>query len=319
MALAHILSDTDTLQGLSLQYYGDMSRWVELADYNKLAYPYLLKDKIELEKLYANGYVTVVRADSSYDAIIRKGWTFTTKASIFVGGVPKVFEVVEDTVIPAGTSTYYLPLRSSTIGTFGNAMEYMVTEVGANTLAESGVQFLKVYNEQCFTGGRDIGVLCTGDIIYIPENSSEANNSTSDISVDYTYGEDIVLDALGDVVFTTSGDIASVAGADNVRYAVEHRLTTELRSLMLHPEYGTELIDLIGFPMLANKEKLMQIAVQRALNQEDRIKDAVVNKLTVQGTAVYVDVAYSLALGGDLQYVSINTLNTLNGGGTNVI
>jgi phage baseplate assembly protein W len=316
VAIAHVLSDTDTLQNLSLQYYGDMSRWTDIADYNNLAYPYVLKDKAELVEFYASGYVTIVRADYSSDVTIKKGWTFTTKASIFVGGITKVFEVTEDVVIPAGTSTYYLPLRSVTLGTFGNAMEFMVTEVGDNTALESGIQFLGVYNEQCFTGGKDIEVLCTGDTIYLPENSSEVSNPIQSSSVDYVYGEDIVLDATGDVVFTTGGDVASVSGADNVRYAVEHRLITELRSLILHPEYGTELVELIGFPNLANKEKLMQVAIQRALNQEDRVKDVSVEKLVVVGTAIYIDVTYVLAVGGDLQRISINTLN---GGGNNVI
>ena len=45
MIIEHVLTDIDSLQSLALTYYGDAARGGEIADYNKLSYPYILQNK----------------------------------------------------------------------------------------------------------------------------------------------------------------------------------------------------------------------------------------------------------------------------------
>lgn len=311
MAIAHVLTDMDTLQGLALKYYNDASRWVAIADYNKLMSPYLLKDSDAKDQLYAKGYVTVVRTNFASAVTVKSGWTFSTKPSLFIGGIVKTFEVTEDTVIPAGVSAYYLPLRAVQSGTFGNVMEYMITQAGAE-IAANGIVFTSVYNEQRFTGGQDLKVLVTGQTIYIPEDSTEASGDSTSSSIDYIYGEDLLLDPDGSLDFSSSGDINSVAGSANVAYAVNARITTEIGALIMHPDYGAELSELIGYASLANRERLVQVAIERALSQETRVNSVTFNNVTVIGTRAYVDLSYKLSDGSE------HRLNLTLGGAYNV-
>lgn len=295
MAIAHVLTDIDSLQSLAVHYLGDASSWQAIADYNRLEYPYLLKDKSALKDLYSKGYITIVRANFNADLVIRKGWTFKTKPSIFTGGMVKTYEVVQDTLIPAGVSTGFVPLRATAPGSFGNAMEYMITEPGEELLANN-VQLLSIYNEANFTGGTDLRVKVTGDTIYIPTDATDTAPEDVGKMLEMIGGEDLVLDAEGELVFQAGGDLASVSGVDNIKQAVIARLTTEVGELLAHPTYGTEIPDLIGMATPYNLNKLAEINVIRALNEEDRITNPTVNKIAVEGSSAFLDVSYDVAV-----------------------
>jgi len=294
MATAHVLAYMDTLQSLALQYLGDATSWTTISDYNNLASPYIVSSKDDTYQFYGSGYATVIRSNTAENATVRKGCQFKTKPTLFEGSVTRTFEVTEDTVIPAGVATAYLPLRCTAPGTFGNVMEYMITEAGSNLDSFSDTAFVAIYNEACFTGGCDINVLIVGDTIYIPVSSSE-EAITQNSTADYVNGEDLVLDIYGNLVFDDSGgDLSSASGALNVKYAVIARVTTMLNELTMHPTYGSEVQDLIGNPNIANQTKLIEVAVLRALASEDRIDNVTINSVTTLGTSVSVDISYTL-------------------------
>lgn len=54
----HIISHGDTLQSISQRYLGDMSRWVELVNFNNLKYPYIV-DTLEEKMMNPEHLVTV--------------------------------------------------------------------------------------------------------------------------------------------------------------------------------------------------------------------------------------------------------------------
>jgi phenylpyruvate tautomerase PptA (4-oxalocrotonate tautomerase family) len=53
--------------------------------------------------------------------------------------------------------------------------------------------------------------------------------------------EDIYLDDEGNFVATADGDVKTITGVDVIFQDVKHELITELRSLWLHPDYGSRV------------------------------------------------------------------------------
>lgn len=60
------------------------------------------------------------------------------------------------------------------------------------------------------------------------------------------YGVDFAFDVEGDLVVSPSGQVLTVAGADNVKEAVIRRIGTALGESCRHPDYGSRLPDLVG-------------------------------------------------------------------------
>src|SRR5437764_206911 len=106
MAIEHLLTMMDTPRSVSLKYFGTESRWEEIMAYNGLEYPYFVQDTAAYNLLYAHGYLTFTRTFFSGELVIYKGSTFTTRADNY--GVRKMYEVTEDTMIPAGQATGYV-------------------------------------------------------------------------------------------------------------------------------------------------------------------------------------------------------------------
>ncbi|MGD8719593.1 MAG: hypothetical protein PVH29_12335 [Candidatus Zixiibacteriota bacterium] len=60
------------------------------------------------------------------------------------------------------------------------------------------------------------------------------------------YGIDFAFDASGDLVLSPSGQVLTIAGADNVKEAIIRRISTALGESCRHPDYGSKLPDLVG-------------------------------------------------------------------------
>jgi phage baseplate assembly protein W len=60
------------------------------------------------------------------------------------------------------------------------------------------------------------------------------------------YGVDLAIDPSGDLRVTASGSLGMVAGPDNCAQAVFLRLKTSVGELALHPNYGSQMDDLVG-------------------------------------------------------------------------
>lgn len=298
MVIEHKLIDLDTMDSLALKYLGDATRWKEIADYNRLDYPYVVSSAEDLYQFYAFGFVTTVRANYQNDAVIAAGWKFQTKNNFISGNTVKTFEVTEDTLVPAGQQTAYVPVRCTAPGNFGNVLPGAISALEPYTAEICNMQFTSISNEQPIQGGRNVNVKVVGESIYIPDGTSEVVSPKSFISMlDTISGEDLILTSEGSLVLEPGGDLASVSGLENIKNAVSNRLMTELGELSLHPTYGTELESIVGSPNLANREKLIKIAVLRALSQEDRIKEPDINIVATEGTSVYLDIVYKLAIG----------------------
>lgn len=289
MPIEHILNDADTLQSLADRYLGDPTRWYEIVEYNKLDAPYIVRERTDAKEMFGNGYVTIVRANFQSAVTIKAGWTLHTKPYL-VGGQIKSFVITEDVHVLEGTSTFSVHAKCTLSGHYGNVSPGMV-EVAGKEFLENGIQVLSVENEEQFEGGKDLRILVTGESIFIPGEDVEALPEDIIQMLDMIGGEDLdttdgFLDGDG------FGDIRSVSGIENIVQAINNRLVTERGELPLHPEYGTNMADIIGSANSDHVHKLVELEIYEALSYEDRIQNVEIVNIDVQGTSVMIDIRF---------------------------
>jgi phage baseplate assembly protein W len=292
MAIEYTLSDADTVQGLAAKYN---VAWQDIVDFNALEYPYTLTSRDAYNLLYAGGYITVTRQLFTSALTIYAGSTFTTELDN--QGIQKVYEVVEDTIFPAGVATGYLYVRCIIYGTFGNCITGAIIQTGqVRTNLGLYVSQLVVTNEQPFTNGTDAHVILTGQSIFIPTAGATEVPVLSD-SLTYLNtlgGEDIALAQDGDITDDGYGDLGSVVGMDNIQQACYVRLMTRRGSITQHPEYGSTLHTLIGKAQAPYIRKLMELDIHETLSYDDRLEAVAINSVDIQGTSIYVDITITV-------------------------
>lgn len=285
MAIEHILSDADTIQGLAVKYNVP---WQIIVDYNGLEYPYTLTSQEAYKKLYASGYLTVVRELHSSALTFYKGSSFVTELD--AQGIQKTYEVVEDTTIPAGVATGYLFVRCTIYGTFGNAVpESIILPGKVTTNLGNYVSALTVTNQQAFANGTDATVRTTGQSVLIPTQGASEVTMNRDAYLLTLGGEDLALGADGDLLDDEYGDLETAVGIENVKQSVNHRLMTRRGSLTQHPDYGSRLHELIGRAQAPYIQNMIELDIHETLLQDDRISEVAVNTVVIQGTSVYMD------------------------------
>lgn len=135
-------------------------------------------------------------------------------------------------------------------------------------------------------------VLAYGASVLVPDVGTQLVTPSADPT--RTFGVDCLL-ANGDLT-DESGDFAVVAGYPNLSQALRLRLETDPGQLLLHPEYGCGVRQLLGRGGTATNVSLASSLVRRAVTAEPRISEArnVTARLSgdsvrVTGTAVAVD------------------------------
>lgn len=287
MAIEHILSDADTIQGIGVKYNVP---WNTIVDYNSLEYPYTLTSLQAYNELYASGYITVTRALYASALTFYAGSTFLTEVD--AQGIQRAYELVENTTIPAGADTGYLYVRCTNFGTFGNTIPNSVILPGKlNTSLGANVSALVITNQQAFANGTDATVRVTGQPIYIPtsEDTSAVVAINADSYITKLGGEDLMLSPDGDLLDDGFGDLGSAVGMENIQQSVNHRLTTRRGSITQHPSYGSRLHELIGMAQAPYVKKLLELDVHETLLYDDRITGVSVNSIEIVGTSLYID------------------------------
>lgn len=125
--------------------------------------------------------------------------------------------------------------------------------------------------------------LIWGDTLLVPW-SNRVQQSPTPVS---RFGADLGLRA-GDLVATPGGDLALVAGRDNIVQALAHRVRTPRGELNYHPRYGCHVHLAVGLPANGFASLMASAWVHEALQEEPRL--AAVNgvRATVAGDAIQV-------------------------------
>jgi hypothetical protein len=129
----------------------------------------------------------------------------------------------------------------------------LLTDIDPTTLSKRDQEFI-----ESVALGRDLNVL--GDV-------TELNK----------YGTS---DTLVGLSATTSGDVSTVYGVDNVKQATITRLSTAKGSLLLHPDYGSNLYNLFGKATL-EQMLLIQTEIQRCVLCDTRITACDLNEQSI--------------------------------------
>ena len=142
----------------------------------------------------------------------------------------------------------------------------------------------------------------TGDTIIIPIESDltdvsakEINSRDKDVLVELALGRDLNITAdekyfnehgASDNIRAFSpngyGDLDTVKGIDNMKQQLQARLLTPRGSLMLHPNYGSDLHNLFGLN-IPEQATLIEMEVLRTLTSDNRVKSANLIDWKIQG------------------------------------
>lgn len=158
-----------------------------------------------------------------------------------------------------------------------------------------------------YNSGDVVGrVACVGNTIYIPsynyEVSPRATNSriSDEDMMNQAYGCDLDiytaiddngkaknLDTTGQLL-NADHDLRLVKGIENLKQQINIKLSTRKGTLMLHPDWGCDVLDMCGTK--GTKENLidMMLMIKEALLEDFRIVE--VNNLRIEKTNVSVTV-----------------------------
>jgi Phage baseplate assembly protein W len=294
MPIEHVLTDIDNVHNLAARYNVP---WEDIVSYNGLEYPYTLTSIEAYRKLYASGYLKITRALATTEVTIYAGSTFMTETDS--QGIQKVYEMVEDLYMPAGTYTGYAFVRCTLYGTFGNTIQNTIILRG-NVRSSLGpfLSELTVTNEQPFTNGTDAKVRITGQTLLIPTPDDVIDGAHAQYNADNYLnqlgGEDLAVDVDGEIRDDGLGDLGSVIGVDNIAQAIRNRLMCRRGGLPKHPEYGSDLHTLIGKAQLPYINSLVSVYINEALLSDDRIASVSVDRVRISGTVIYVDLTVKI-------------------------
>lgn len=119
-------------------------------------------------------------------------------------------------------------------------------------------------------------------------------------------GADIYLDENADIKLNYQDDFITISGKNNLKQAIASRMKIGTGELTLHPNYGTELIPIIG--KINNSLLLSEIRqkVRKALIQEPRVET--INSIKVK----YAPGTNDRTVIVDVDLIPINATEPLN-------
>ncbi len=262
--LAHTLTDQDTLLGLASRYLQDPEAWPAIRQLNQLRAPYLSPRLWDVYGPPVMAY-TLTSASSVGD--------FLVAPTVGAGATQVTLPNVPAPLCPPGS----VVVLEQWISTGRQQEAHTVTAYNGNTfvatLADAvqasyglGALLSLNFNPQILT----TQVLQPGQTIQIPQVGS-APTAQLPAPLD-PFGTDLYLSPAGELAWTTTGDIQTATGIQNLQGALSRRLSAYLGTVPLHPvSYGSGLPTVIGRPML--HPHVVQAYVRTALLPDPRVAD----------------------------------------------
>lgn len=271
----------DTIQSIAANIAGDASSWMDIVQINNLRWPFISDNP------------QAALGQSNYSLILTKRANPADTTIYFNGISPFISE---------GAILFFSVTNPLSDGT-AKVISDVVAIEAVEPLTNSVTLESPIFNT--YLAGTSVDVLTTsnnstshivgpGDLIVVP--SREQNGSfvqTDNLNLKNLYallGEDISLDS-GGSLSSENGDLATVAGIDNLNQAINHRLVTEFKALPYHLDYGNKLLEYIG---AVNNDELAVLAKQeivRTLMNEPRLKGVKNISVTVNGDVLSISVS----------------------------
>lgn len=269
------IQDGDTIESI-IKKNGGLSPdvasvWQQIATLNNLEYPYVAPNSEFQTQVYATGTVTFYGAPST---VVPSG---TRVSYTPPSGTPIYFRTNSQVTLDA-TGQGTVSVTAEAPGALANIGPLSINEIVdalGDPLVIAGLT--SVSNTSETVGGRIWQVLRPGDNILLPvpanQEGQEPYLDRGPSNSKNLFGRDIFLDETGDFVSDAGGDLRTVDGIENMEVAVINRLQTEPTELVKHPDYGLNLVRLVGEPGDSNAAALMKLEMKATLLQDPRIKD----------------------------------------------
>lgn len=267
----HVVSAVDSLQSISAKYLGDASRWQEIADLNKLDYPYLSADPHFKKDVSASGVIVLERPYTAIPLVVPSGTLFAVPASDI--NPSKTYRTTQDATFPIGISVAVADISCTSPGAWGNTSENTITTVVSND-STMKTTFSRITNELALVNGRSLSIRVIGESLLIPlDGSWNGSDEYEDMQEYYArqYGSDMELGADGDIVFDVYGSVSNVSGIQNLAQAVRDRQLTPKMSLVYHPEYGHTHDQIVLKGASDYIAKMVALSIKETLSMDDRI------------------------------------------------
>ena len=259
-----------TIEGLAAMYMGDENLWTQLAQFNNLVYPFISDDPIAQLGPIITSDVTLADdaalGATSITLVGERAVMPDQRIVLITGSTVQIVTVLPNALSLSGrsgggdidvTPDIDVVPDWDTGGSGGSTSSAIpITPALTSTFPATSTQ-VGIYN-----ASYDVGkVLGTGATLFVPSTSGATPTLTSNaIVAQEQFGADIQISPNGQLLFD-NGDFAVVSGAPNLTQALTNRMLTKQGTLLMHPQYGTILMRLLG---KANKQLLAMAAITDA-------------------------------------------------------
>jgi phage baseplate assembly protein W len=295
--ISYVIKPGETLASIR-EKFPYIPSWKYLADYNDLEYPYIVASPEDKEQK-ATGQVEFTLIDNQQPYVIIPKFTivgFYDNAGNFIS----YYTLNEITLYPSDAS------KTTMVTALNSGKEYNINPNIINIINHPTLpQLVKVTNITPISGGFKNKVVSYGDIIYIPHSSNPQQKIV--ISYEEMYGSDIfaytnLSPDFGKIEISSDGDLKLVKGLANLEQALIRRIITGVYELPKHPDYGSNLKNMIGKAIAYNIPQMIGYEIIRTLKQDPRVTEVKDVKIQIIGEAanvscqVIIDNAFTLPL-----------------------
>lgn len=272
-----------SLEQMATDYLGDQSRWFELVTVNNLKSPYV--DLYGVKSL-----ITENASGNSVRVPITEQAKFQVGASLKIGSrlVPEEIRQVE-------------VVRDNNDGTFSLFLS------GKQDLAKLKLihlAYIRVYHPETVTDF---------SFVKIPVSAVAPNSNIPEPTIGelkrldkalLAFGVDVARDdRFGDLIISTTGDLAIQYGIANVRQAARSLINTELGSLPLHRNYG--LPETAGFALEgADSAARISTIIETAMKRDPRFTSVTISDIVISAEG-RISMSLAVSIAGSSQLIPL--------------
>ena len=276
----YVIKDNDTVQSISKLFYNDASQWRNIVFFNNLDYPFITNNQNFIKEVFASGTVTFsIKSLAIGDIIIPKD------TRVGVSGTDKYYRTQSTKIILVGSTFVSTNAVCEFAGYWGNTSANSIDFIDLNILN------ILVTNENSFVNGARFNVKKTGEILLIPINENEIVYLIADNYLETLGKEDLFFDRDFDI--DNYGDLSSLIGLQNIAQRISHRLEIEKGELVYHPDYGTNLYQILGRkePFI---KKRTEIEIKDTILQDEAVSDAIIKNIYKERDKIIIECSLKL-------------------------
>jgi phage baseplate assembly protein W len=262
--------------------------------------------KVITNERHSTGVVTINRDTTSIstsDVIIPYGTIFKTTLDTDTQMSIREYYSTEEVVLSGDSLSVDVPVRCTESGNSGNVYsrkigvisDFLIEVIGSDKVFVLNSSNIKdAFNNVAFYDGVTTNIKRAGDSIHIPSINDGIQTVTPismsfDDIYDILLGEDIEL-VNGDLSIGINGDISTIKGIPNLSQSIKNRLSSPLgTSNLLHPDYGTLLLEYIGEPATPELVTVLKEEVIRTCKADQRVDSILAIGLATQDGVGIVD------------------------------